>query len=275
MIDLHCHSHFSDGVLSPNELIMKAAAANLKFLALTDHDTTAGIEDLLRTNNQHSVTLITGIELSTRWKKYDIHIIGLGIDITHPFLIELITKQNDRRINRAKRIAEQLTHIGIHDAFNKACILAGHDRIGRPHFAQLCINEGKARDMQSAFKQFLRRGKCAYIETSWISVDEAVTGITKAGGQAVLAHPLKYQLTQTKLNELIKEFKSVGGEGLEVVSGAVTTDQKNLVAGLCQRYELLASSGSDYHGETLSRISLGRQAQLPLNCMPIWHKWNI
>ncbi|MGQ3887614.1 PHP domain-containing protein [Legionella sp. CNM-1927-20] len=275
MIDLHCHSHFSDGLLSPKELIEKASAINLHVLALTDHDTIKGVEDLLRVTNHYSVKIINGIEFSTRWKKYDIHIIGLGVDIANCFLNDLISKQNNNRINRAKKISEKLAYIGIHNAFERACQLAGHDRIGRPHFARLCVEDAKAMDIQSAFKQYLRRGKQAYVETPWISIADAVEGINKAGGQAVLAHPLKYQLTLTKLNELIKEFKQAGGEGLEVVSGNITLDQMNTVAAFCRRFELLASTGSDYHGDSLSRISLGRQAELPLNCTPIWHKWNI
>ncbi|WP_419418488.1 PHP domain-containing protein [Legionella sp. D16C41] len=275
MIDLHCHSHFSDGLLSPKELIEKATAANLQILALTDHDTVEGVNNLLKEKKPNSLKLISGIEFSTRWKKYDIHIIGLGIDTTNLALLTLIDKQNASRIERAKKIGEKLAAIGISNAYEKACQLAGHNRIGRPHFAKLCVAEAKTSDIQLAFKQFLRRGKQAYVETPWITISEAIAGINQAGGQAVLAHPVKYQLTQTKLNELIKEFKQAGGEGLEIVSGNVTKEQIDLVALLCKRFELLASTGSDYHGDNLSSISLGRQAKLPVNCMPIWHNWNI
>ncbi|STX51523.1 TrpH protein [Legionella busanensis] len=275
MIDLHCHSYFSDGLLSPKELIEKANSINLRVMALTDHDTIEGVKNLLKIKNDYSVKIITGIEFSTRWKKYDIHIIGLGVDIANYFFNDLINKQNNNRINRAKKISEKLADIGVNNAFERACQLAGHDRIGRPHFARLCVEDAKAIDIQAAFKQYLCRGKPAYVETPWISVAEAVEGIIKAGGQAVLAHPLKYQLTQTKLRELIKEFKQAGGEGLEVVSGNISLDQMNNVVALCRYFELLASTGSDYHGDSLSRISLGRQPQLPLNCTPIWHNWNI
>ncbi|WP_131783409.1 PHP domain-containing protein [Legionella gresilensis] len=275
MIDLHCHSYFSDGLLSPKKLIEKANSINLLVMALTDHDTIEGVEELLKIKDNYSVKIITGIEFSTRWKKYDIHIIGLGVDIANYFFNDLISKQNNNRINRAKKISEKLACVGVKNAFVRACQLAGHDRIGRPHFAKLCVEDAKAIDIQAAFKQYLTRGKLAYVETPWISVVDAVEGIIKAGGQAVLAHPLKYQLTQTKLRELIKEFKQAGGEGLEVVSGNISLDQMNTVVTLCRHFELLASTGSDYHGDSLSRISLGRQPQLPLNCTPIWHNWNI
>lgn len=276
MIDLHCHSHFSDGALSPQALLEKALAANIQILALTDHDTVEGVRALRQIieNQDTPITLINGIELSTRWKKYDIHILGLNINTEEPRLIELLEQQNNNRIERAHQIGQRLGTLGVENAFEKARDIAGHERVGRPHFAQVLVNEGKASDMQAAFKRYLGRGKPAYLATPWISITEAVEGITNAGGQAVLAHPLKYRLTNTKLHELIVEFKEVGGAGLEVVSGEITVSEMNEMAGVCLRYELLSSAGSDYHGD-LSRISLGRQRQLPLNCKPIWHQWNI
>lgn len=273
MIDLHCHSHHSDGLHSPHDLIKKAVDAGVRLLALTDHDTVAGISALHEANTQASLTLINGIELSTRWKKYDIHIIGLQIDPHNPDLIRLNNQQNESRINRAREIGQRLAHVGLEQAYQKACDLAGHERVGRPHFAQILVNEGLASDRQAAFKRFLGRGRMAYIPTPWLSVADAVAGILAAGGQAVLAHPLKYNLTRTRLHELVSEFKQAGGEGIEVVSGEMTVTQIQEMAGLSLRYNLLASSGSDYHGDGLSRISLGRQRQLPLNCTPIWQQW--
>lgn len=276
MIDLHCHSHYSDGVLSPKELLEKAINAGIKTLALTDHDTVEGVKVLHQENLRmdNPIQVINGIELSTRWKKYDIHILGFQLDIDHPELTVLINQQNRSRIERARQISLCLAGLGIENAFEKATHLAGHERIGRPHFADVLMNEGKVSDRQAAFKRYLGRGKPAYVPTPWISITEAIEGITAAGGQAVLAHPLKYRLTRTKLHELITDFKAAGGIGLEVVSGEMTVTDVQAMAGACLRYELLSSSGSDFHGDTLSRISLGRQRQLPLNCMPIWHKWN-
>jgi len=273
MIDLHCHSNFSDGLLPPHQLLEKANDAGVKILALTDHDTVEGCK-LLRTL-ETSIRIINGIELSVRWKKYDIHILGLNIDIDNEAITDLINQQSESRILRARQIAECIETLGIDDVFNKACLLAGHNRIGRPHFAQLFVNEGKVKDMQSAFKRFLGRGKPAYVPTPWISITEAVEGINNAGGHAVIAHPLKYGLTNTRLNGLITEFKEAGGSGMEVVSGEMTQQEVDTLAGLCLRYELLASTGSDYHGDKISRISLGRQRKLPLNCTPVWHQWNI
>ena len=273
MIDLHCHSIFSDGALTPEELIQKAIFQQLQCLSLTDHDTVAGYAALNQAALNTNIKIINGIELSTRWKKYDIHILGYQINPTAE-LNDLIHAQNQSRIERAEHIAASLELLGIEDAYNKACELAGHKRVGRPHFARVLINEGKTRDMKSAFKQFLGRGKSAYVATPWISIKTAVEGIVKSGGQAVIAHPLKYGLTRSKLHELINEFKEAGGEGIEVVSGEMTVTEIREMAATSLRFNLLASSGSDFHSD-VSRINLGRQQQLPVNCKPIWHDWNI
>ena len=262
-------------MLSPAALIDKAINANLSLLALTDHDTVAGLDALHTAAFNSQVKIINGIEFSVRWKKYDIHILGLNITRDHPGLTTLIAQQNESRITRAKQIGECLESLGITNAYQKACEIAGHDRVGRPHFAQLLINEGLVFDMKTAFKRFLGRGRAAYVPTPWISIDDAVAGIVEAGGQAVIAHPLKYSLTRSKLHELITTFKGVGGTGIEVVSGEMTVTQVNELAGLCLRFELLASTGSDYHGDAISRIALGQQRKLPLNCTPIWHQWTI
>lgn len=274
MIDLHCHSHFSDGSLSPQSLIERAIHAGVSILALTDHDTTAGLASLHEAALNTPVTIIDGIELSTRWKKHDIHILGLNINPESEQLQALIIQQNESRILRAKEIAACLIDCGVHDAYQKACAIAGHERVGRPHFAQVLMNEGLAIDMQSAFKRFLGRGRGAYVSTAWLTIDEAVMGIIQAGGQAVIAHPLKYKLTRSKLHALIADFKNAGGVGIEVVSGEMTITQINELAGLCLRFELLASVGSDFHHDN-ARIGLGRQQKLPENCTPVWRQWTI
>jgi predicted metal-dependent phosphoesterase TrpH len=274
MIDLHCHSNFSDGALSPEELIQKAQQQQIKCLSLTDHDTLAGYPALLQAAAHCSIKIIHGIELSVRWKKYELHILGYQMN-QEKGLDTLIAQQNQNRILRAQQIAAALNECGIEDAYAKACELAGHARVGRPHFAQLLVNEAKARTLREAFKNFLARGKRAHIPTPWITLHEAVEGIVCAGGQAVIAHPLKYGLTRSKLHELINEFKEAGGVGIEVVSGDMALKEINEMAATCLRFDLLASSGSDYHSDSASRIALGRQKQLPVHCIPIWHEWTI
>ena len=272
MIDLHCHSNYSDGKLLPSVLLSKAIQAGVSILALTDHDTVCGSKILLDTPHS-GIKLISGVELSTRWKKYDIHILGLNIDIDNEALNQLLVKQTNARLTRSLIMSERMAAIGINNAFEKACLLAGHERVGRPHFAQVLINENKVPDMTGAFKKFLTRGKPFYVPTPWVSVEDAVSHITQAGGTAVLAHPLKYRLTRMKLLELIMMFKLVGGTAMEAVSGDTTEKEMQEMLGLCHRFQLSSSTGSDFHSEGASRIFLGRQRQLPLHCMPVWHHW--
>lgn len=274
MIDLHCHSHYSDGALSPKELLQKALAQQITCLSLTDHDTIAGYPELHEAALNKPIRIIQGIEFSTLWKKYEIHLLGYQF-VPNEAFYELIERQNTARIERAQKIGAALGLSGVKEAYDKACEIAGHKRVGRPHFACVLVNEGKTRDMQSAFKQFLGRGKSAYVPTSWVSLEEAVSVINQAGGQAVIAHPLKYGLTRTKLHELIKDFKDAGGIGIEVVSGGMTLLQIREMALASQRFNLRASSGSDYHSDIVSYMNLGRQQQLPVQCTPIWQHWNI
>ena len=275
MIDLHCHSHFSDGLLSPDLLLAKALEAGVRVLALTDHDTIAGLTSLHLAAIDCPIQVINGIELSVRWKMNDIHIIGLMIDPQHRDLLSCVLQQEESRIARAKQIGECLAMIGVTDAYQKACAYAGHERVGRPHFARVLVDEGVVPDMKHAFQRYLVRGRPAFVPTTWLSLEDVVETIIKAGGQAVIAHPLKYKLTRSKLHALIRAFKDAGGVGMEAVSGQMTAPQVMEVVGLCSRFELLASTGSDYHGDQVSRIGLGRQLRLPAGCTPIWHEWSI
>ncbi len=275
--DLHCHSHFSDGGHSPEELVGFAKQAGVDVLALTDHDTVSGLNSLHEAIQKPEVNLqiINGIELSVRWKKYDIHVLGLNIDKDAPELLQLIEKQKNCRVSRAKQIAEKLEKIGLKDAYEKAKRLAAHGLISRPHFAAVLLEEGITSTMQQGFDRYLKRGKVAYIPTQWANLEEALRAVKAAKGVGVLAHPLKYGLTQSKLRELIETFKAWGGQGIEVISGEIMPDQVALLVKLCQQFNMYASTGSDFHHTMSSRIKLGGQGTLPLNCTPIWQSWAV
>ncbi len=273
MIDFHCHSTYSDGSDSVNKIFELALARGIRQLALTDHDTVAGVEELRRLCDDSSILCINGIEFSTRWKKHDIHIVGLHINPLHPEINNRIDLQQKCRLERAKDIADILENLGLSNCWIKVQKIAGHTHIARPHFAQLLVEEGWSATIQQAFSTYLSRGKPAYVVTNWMSIPEAIRDITASGGFAVLAHPLKYKLTHTKLCELIKHFKDNGGHALEVVSGDMQNKEVNELAELCEKYELYASSGSDYHGEKRSRVGLGAQRCIPEQCRPIWTLW--
>ena len=272
MIDLHCHSIYSDGLLSPKALLERAQQAGLSMLALTDHDTVAGTIELQKLNDS-KLRIIPGIELSTQWKKYDVHILGLNVDTQSPELRAIMQEQQDCRIIRAQAIGEALQRCGLSQAYAKACDLAGHPKIGRAHFAQLLVQEGYVRDIKAAFSTYLGKGKVAYIPVTWAKLETIVAVILEAKGQPVIAHPLKYKMTRTKLQEFFLAFKELGGTGIEVVSGDMPTEDIQFLTKMCKKFSFLASSGSDFHGEGYSRVGLGRQKALPEDCVPVWTVW--
>lgn len=273
MIDLHSHSTCSDGQLYPEALAHLAMSRGLRLFALTDHDTVDGVLAAQAACAGSETRCIAGIELSVRWKKSDLHILGLDIDIQSPALLALIARQKECRVLRAQQIAAQLLRIGVADAYERACVMAQDGVVTRPHFARLLVEEGMANSMQQAFSRYLVRGRIAYVPTVWASLQEAVTVIKDAGGKAVIAHPLKYKLTATRLKELAREFKNFGGDGLELISGFIPYPAMIPLLHLCQQLDLQASSGSDYHGEEGSTISLGQQMSLPEGCVPVWQDW--
>lgn len=273
MIDLHCHSNYSDGLDSVDELIIKAMAANIKMLALTDHDTLAGIDSLIEAKIKHraDIKIIKGIELTLQWRKYAVHVLGLNLQDTAQ-LDEIIKSQQQLRLERAKLISAKLEELGVKDAFEKVSTLT--DKIpARPHFAQLLVAEKVVASENLAFKNFLGQGKRAYIPMQWPSLEEGIRIINKARGDALLAHPLKYKFTNTKLHEIIQDFVKAQGSGIEVISGAMKLGDKKILMNICNKYKLLASTGSDYHGVSRSIVKLGCQEELPLQCIPIWSKW--
>lgn len=275
IVDLHCHSKFSDGILTPEELVSRAVNIGAKIFSLTDHDTISGLESLHAAAKKQKLKIINGVEISVRWLKYDIHVLAYNFSSENAEIKNLLEEQKNSRLQRAHAIADCLSDVGIDDAFTKAAKYANNNNIGRPHFAQVLIDEGKVKLMQQAFDQHLARGKHAYVKSCWVELAEAVKVVRKAGGNAVIAHPLKYKLTNTKLRELVTDFKQAGGQGLEVVSAdAQTFDIKTLVD-ICEEFSLYASTGSDFHSDKQSRVGIGMQRSLPKGCIPIWHEWSL
>lgn len=277
MIDLHTHSNFSDGACHPEELLQKAIDAKLECFALTDHDTLSGLPALHESVNKlaSKIKIINGVELSVRWKKHELHLIGLNVPLHSPEFNALIQKQAESRQKRALEIGNRLSDIGLQYAYQKAKSIAGHAEVARPHFAQVLLEEGFVKTMQGAFDRYLKRGRKAYVPTQWLLMEEAIDGIKSCGGLSVLAHPCKYSLTRTKLNELIVQFKDAKGDAVEVVSGDTTSAQVAEMAALCQKFGLKASTGSDFHSDKAAKVGLGMQRTLPENCVPIWHEWII
>ncbi|SEQ69826.1 hypothetical protein SAMN05216522_105219 [Rosenbergiella nectarea] len=272
--DLHSHTQASDGVLSARDLVLRACERGVKVLAITDHDTTAAIEDAQTAIREENLdlTLVTGVEISTLWENHEIHIVGLGFDPHHPAMVELLQQQYQRREHRAAMIAERLAKAGIADALNGARQEAGAGQITRAHFARYLIQQGKAETMAQVFKNYLARGKTGYVPAQWCALPTAVEAIHQAGGVAVVAHPARYQLSTKWLKRLLAYFAEVGGDAMEVAQCQQAPNERQQLAKYALDYGLSASLGSDFH-QPCAWIELGRKLWLPKDVVPIWEKF--
>ncbi len=270
MIDLHSHSTASDGTLSPTQLVCQAAEAGITTLALTDHDSIAGVAEAQLAATQYGIQLVPGIELSVMWSKRTLHLVGLGIDISDPDLNEALCRAKEFRLSRGREIGLKLEQAGILHAFEGACEVAGSDLISRSHFAHFLVAEGHAKDIRQVFKRYMVRGKPGHVGGQWMSLLQGVELIHQAGGVAVLAHPARYNLTRTKLRSLFKELKAMGVDGIEVVSGSHSQDENKTMAQHALDFDFPASQGSDYHGPEKPWVQLGRLQPMHYRCRPIW-----
>ncbi len=270
--DLHTHTNASDGLLSPEALADLARSRGVSVLSITDHDTVAGCEQL-DTTALPGLTLIPGIELSTTWQGRGIHVVGLRIDPAEPALIAGIAAQQRARTARAEKIARRLDRNGANRLLEAAALHAGQAPIGRPHFARALVDAGIAKDVKTAFRRYLGRGKAGDVRNGWASLGEVVAWIHAAGGDAVLAHPGKYRLTATKLRQLAADFAAAGGDGIEVCCGSQPPAATATLAAVAEDHGLAASVGSDFHGPLTSWSAPGRYSPLPGGVKTIWERW--
>jgi len=270
LYDLHSHSTASDGTLKPSELVQKASAHGVDVLALTDHDTTAGMEEARKAALECHIRLIEGVEISVSWEKLTIHVLGLGLQRDSDMLQHGLVKLRDFRQWRAEEIARKLEKAGITDALNGAKKYAKGELISRTHFARYLVECGKASNISDVFKKFLVNNKPGHVPGQWADLSEAISWIKDARGHAVIAHPARYKMSATKLRRFIEQFKQAGGTGIEVVSGSHSVNDRHNMAQYARKYQLYASMGSDYHGPENTWIELGRLAELPKGCEPVW-----
>lgn len=271
--DLHTHSTASDGTLTPAELVARAAAAGVQVLALTDHDTTAGIAEASAEAGRQGIRLVPGVEISVSWGSQVIHLVGLGVDPDHEPLQQGLAGLCRFRDWRAREIGRRLAKKGIDDAFEGARALSNGRLVSRTHFARFLVQQGHAADVRKVFQHFLVRGKPGYVPGEWAALADAVGWILAAGGQAVVAHPARYPLTRSKLRRLLGEFREAGGFALEVISGSHSKDDRFTMARHARDFGLRGSAGSDYHGPENPWIELGRLPPLPEGVVPVWRDW--
>ena len=272
--DLHTHTTASDGQLSPEALVIKAKASGIDVLAVTDHDTTAGITQAVDEANRQNIKLLAGIELSVSWTDKNFHIVGLNIDPDSSALKKSLKTTRSLREQRAIEIGKSLDKHGVSNAYHEARELAGIHTITRSHFARVLIEQGFAKDSREVFKKYLVHNKPGYVKTDWIAMETGIKLINGSGGLAILAHPMRYNITASWLRKFLVAFKESGGNGIEVVTGSSNTDEIRTVASYARRFELTGSAGSDFHGFDNTWIKLGHLAPMPESVTPVWEGWS-
>lgn len=274
VVDLHSHSNVSDGLLTPEELVLNAARCGVKVLALTDHDDIGGLATARQVAEANDIHFIDGVEISVTWKKRTLHIVGLKVDPQNETLQAVLAQVRKDRDERAMEMANSLAKAGINGAYEGAKHYAGEAILTRMHFAHFLVEKGHAKNVKAVFKKFLVKGKPGFVDHQWMTLEQAVKLIKASGGTAVIAHPARYKLGMLNTRALIKEFMGYGGEAIEVVTGSHAQPDFIKYAGIAAKYNLKASRGSDFHGTGISFMEMGRLPSLPNNCIPVWQGWS-
>lgn len=269
-IDLHTHSTCSDGSLPPSELIAHAAAAGVEVLALTDHDTVAGLEDAHRSAREFLIRLVPGVEISATWRSQAIHVLGWWIDPAGADLCAMLHAQTERRHVRMQRMCARLVKLGLPGAELLAAVQAHPGVPTRAHLANALAAGGHVERADDAFRRYLGKGKAAHIAPEWPALEVVVAGIVGAGGIAALAHPARYGLSAGARRRLLEDFAAAGGRALEVVTGGNGAHHVEANAVLAVKYGLAGSVGSDFHSPQFSWNPLGRYLKLPDCVTPVW-----
>ena len=250
-VDLHAHSTASDGSKAPADVAAAARAAGLAAIALTDHDTMAGVNEAVAAGQSLGVRVVPGVELSAMEGEREVHVLGLHIAHVDPLQDTLATLR-DRRIVRAQEMVQKLNERGVPITFDAVLAQAGTGAIGRPHLARVLINEGWARDSRDAFDRYLGAGKPAFVPKHRLTVGEAIDLIHTGGGLAVLAHP-----GPEGRREAVERYARIGLDGLEVRHPGHSAEDTSRLAALVEFFGLVPSGGSDWHGATDGPRTLG------------------
>ena len=273
-VDLHCHSNVSDGVLAPAAVAAYARKSGVDVWALTDHDEVDGIKAARTAAHALGMRFVAGVEISVTWANETVHIVGLQVDEDNRALGEGLAATRNGREARAREISAQLAQAGIPGAYEGALNYVGNpDLMSRTHFARYLVEIGVCGSTSEVFRRYLTEGKPGYVPHRWASLEEAVRWIRGAGGIPVIAHPGRYKFSDTAQGALFDEFRQLGGNAIEVVTGSHTPDQYATYAELARRYGFLASRGTDFHAPGEARVEFAELPPLPSGVIPVWHDW--
>lgn len=274
-IDLHTHSNRSDGSLSPTALIERAAAAGVSVLALTDHDTVAGLAEAQRAADAQGLRLVPGVEISAAWAEQAIHVLGLWIDPASPELCGVLHAQGELRRMRMRKICARLEKLKLPGGELLAAVERNPGLPTRAHLAAAMVAGGHVDSHDAAFRKYLGKGKAAHIAAEWPALGTVVGWIRAAGGVASLAHPARYALSAGARRQLLADFTAAGGTSLEVVTGGNGGQHVDSCAALAVKHGLFGSVGSDFHGPQAAWNPLGRSLKLPDCVTPVWRSFGL
>ena len=254
-IDLHTHSTFSDGTFTPLQLVKYAEEKGLKAFALTDHDTTEGVKEAksIETN----VEVISGVEISTRYDKKEIHIVGLYVNENDADLNKQLKYYREKRVTRNFEILEKLNSLGVNITIDDVKESCTGDVISRAHIAKALVSKGFVGSYTEAFDRYLGDNKCAYVPRETLNYEESMELITKAGGVPVLAHPLLYKMSDTNLENMMVKLRQKGLKAVEVYYSTHSNSDTQHIMAMANRVGLIYSGGSDLHGATKPKIDMG------------------
>jgi len=248
-IDLHLHSHYSDGTLSPAGLVNEASRSNLLGIALTDHDTVEGVEKLFNAAGQAGIRAISGLEVSSFHRKYSLHILGYGLDHHSTSLNAKLKHLQEEREKRNERIITKLQELGLDIHCEELKSFSKCGQTGRPHIAGLLTKKGIVASPDEAFRLYLRREAPAWSDRFMYSAEECIAMIHRAGGVAVLAHPGQITPRPASISDLLKQLVQLEIDGIEVFYPGYSREVRKSLKNLADRHKLVITGGSDYHGD--------------------------
>ncbi len=256
-VDLHTHSNYSDGTLTPSELVRHAKEKGLSAIALTDHDTVDGIREATAEAQKQEIELIPGIEFSAA-EETETHIIGLFIDCQNQTLLNTIEKLRFYRRRRMEEICRKLQKLGFNITIEECISLSGKDFVGRAHIAKLMVTKGYCATVQECFEKYIGLGKPAYAEKNELTAAEAIHAIKAAGGLAFLAHLHQTKYNTEKLHKLLTELKAAGLDGIEGYYTEYTPEHICNYRNLALEFSFALSGGSDFHAQMKPHIEIGK-----------------